>query len=308
MTAADTTVTPFAARRYHVGHADTGRRLAADRDGDRGGADRPGQLHLHGRHAPSASATTRRDGRGLPARRARRPPSSSTGHRNAGTASDAEYFQVSAPHYNAGGGTARQWYRVDHRRLECPAGQPGLLHRQAGGRAAPGRRADRQSLRSHRSTAFRWRVTAAARARGAAARRHVLVPAAPERRRPPDALGLADRPDHAAAADRRARRRHLRHRRVPDHPGAGSRHAHPAGRPRPCRTRRRSATSTWPGRTTGRTAAPAAGFPAATLGKIYYGYPQERWVDFRQLDALKPMLDQRITMCAAQGLRRGRAG
>jgi hypothetical protein len=43
------------------------------------------------------------------------------------------------------------------------------------------------------------------------------------------------------------------------------------------------------------------GFPADTLGNVYYGYPQERWVDFRQLDALKPMLDARITMCAQKG-------
>jgi hypothetical protein len=43
------------------------------------------------------------------------------------------------------------------------------------------------------------------------------------------------------------------------------------------------------------------GFPASTLGNIYYGYPQERWVDLRQLDALKPMLDARISMCAQKG-------
>ncbi len=43
------------------------------------------------------------------------------------------------------------------------------------------------------------------------------------------------------------------------------------------------------------------GFPADTLGNVYYGYPQERWVDFRQLDALKPMLDARIAMCAQKG-------
>jgi hypothetical protein len=42
-------------------------------------------------------------------------------------------------------------------------------------------------------------------------------------------------------------------------------------------------------------------FPAATLGAVYYGYPQERWVDFRQLDALKPMLNERIRMCARKG-------
>jgi hypothetical protein len=48
-------------------------------------------------------------------------------------------------------------------------------------------------------------------------------------------------------------------------------------------------------------ASPGGYFPAATLGKVYYGYPQERWVDFRQLDQLKPMLDERISMCARKG-------
>ena len=47
--------------------------------------------------------------------------------------------------------------------------------------------------------------------------------------------------------------------------------------------------------------APRGLFPAAALGRIYYGYPEERWVDFRQLDALKPMLIERISMCARKG-------
>jgi Glycoside-hydrolase family GH114 len=42
-------------------------------------------------------------------------------------------------------------------------------------------------------------------------------------------------------------------------------------------------------------------FPAGAIGNVYYGYPQERWVDFRQLDALKLMLNERIAMCAAKG-------
>ena len=42
-------------------------------------------------------------------------------------------------------------------------------------------------------------------------------------------------------------------------------------------------------------------WPARTLGNIYYGYPQERWVDLRQLTALKPMIDARIAMCARKG-------
>jgi hypothetical protein len=46
---------------------------------------------------------------------------------------------------------------------------------------------------------------------------------------------------------------------------------------------------------------PGTAFPAAALGNIYFGYPEERWVDLRQLDALKPMLQERIGMCARKG-------
>jgi hypothetical protein len=48
-------------------------------------------------------------------------------------------------------------------------------------------------------------------------------------------------------------------------------------------------------------ATPGRLFPAATLGNVYYGYPEERWVDFRQLHALMPMLAERIGMCARKG-------
>jgi hypothetical protein len=34
---------------------------------------------------------------------------------------------------------------------------------------------------------------------------------------------------------------------------------------------------------------------------VYFGYPEERWVDLRQLDALKPMLRERVAMCARKG-------
>ena len=46
---------------------------------------------------------------------------------------------------------------------------------------------------------------------------------------------------------------------------------------------------------------PGTYFPASALGNVYFGFPAERWVDFRQLDALKPMLQERIGMCAAKG-------
>jgi hypothetical protein len=46
---------------------------------------------------------------------------------------------------------------------------------------------------------------------------------------------------------------------------------------------------------------PGEAFPAAALGSVYFGFPEERWVDLRQLDALEPMLRERIGMCARKG-------
>ncbi len=46
---------------------------------------------------------------------------------------------------------------------------------------------------------------------------------------------------------------------------------------------------------------PGQKFPAAALGHIYFGFPEERWVDLRQLGKLKPMLQERIGMCARKG-------
>jgi hypothetical protein len=34
---------------------------------------------------------------------------------------------------------------------------------------------------------------------------------------------------------------------------------------------------------------------------VYYGFHQERWVDLRQLNALKPMLRERLSRCASKG-------
>ena len=48
-------------------------------------------------------------------------------------------------------------------------------------------------------------------------------------------------------------------------------------------------------------ATPGGVFPASALGNIYFGFPEERWVDLRQLDALKPMLRERVAMCARKG-------
>ena len=43
------------------------------------------------------------------------------------------------------------------------------------------------------------------------------------------------------------------------------------------------------------------GFPAAALGRVYFGYPQERWVDLRRVPAVMRVFDARIAMCARKG-------
>jgi hypothetical protein len=43
------------------------------------------------------------------------------------------------------------------------------------------------------------------------------------------------------------------------------------------------------------------GFPAAALGRIYFGFPQERWVDMRRVAAMMRVFDARIAMCARKG-------
>jgi hypothetical protein len=45
----------------------------------------------------------------------------------------------------------------------------------------------------------------------------------------------------------------------------------------------------------------AASFPAAVLGKTMDGWPDERWLDIRQIDTLAPILRHRLDTCAAKG-------
>lgn len=42
-------------------------------------------------------------------------------------------------------------------------------------------------------------------------------------------------------------------------------------------------------------------FPKSILGKVYAGYPDERWLDIRQIDALAPILSKRFDTCADKG-------
>jgi hypothetical protein len=45
----------------------------------------------------------------------------------------------------------------------------------------------------------------------------------------------------------------------------------------------------------------AGDFPAALLGAVYDGYPDERWLDVRRLDLLGPLLRKRFDLCRRKG-------
>jgi hypothetical protein len=45
----------------------------------------------------------------------------------------------------------------------------------------------------------------------------------------------------------------------------------------------------------------AARFPGSVIGRAVDGWPDERWLDIRQLDILKPILRARIALCANKG-------
>lgn len=47
--------------------------------------------------------------------------------------------------------------------------------------------------------------------------------------------------------------------------------------------------------------ADAADFPADLIGNVVEGWPDERWLDIRQLDQLEPLLRKRIETCKAKG-------
>jgi hypothetical protein len=42
-------------------------------------------------------------------------------------------------------------------------------------------------------------------------------------------------------------------------------------------------------------------YPAEILGGVVDGWPDERWVDIRRLDILKPIIRDRVDLCAAKG-------
>jgi len=300
--AADSTATPFAARRYVIGHADAGRRIALTETATEVVETDPATFTFRVRRASARKLTSARAG----AYPAGRKPSTEfvDGTPEHRTASAEEYFQVDPPHYDRRGGAARQWYRVDGRGWR-PMTASRLFYT---GRLRQG--THRVGVRTanrfgSRVLNFRWQVVALPRPRPcrATARRRCWYP-------------------QHLAADRRPMRWDWQIGRVAPLQRTG-RHAvdlYDLDGFLTTRAQVRTLHTTWQASTLPHPKAvcyldlawedyrpdaspgpPGRYFPSGALGRIYYGFPQERWVDLRQLNALRPMLDERLRMCARKG-------
>jgi Glycoside-hydrolase family GH114 len=299
--AADSTATPFAASRHVVGHADTGRRLRLTEIAAEVVETNPATFSFTVIRS-SASVLSAAPVAGYPAGRSPRTEflNGTPEHR---TSSREEYFQVDPPHYAAGGGMPAQRYRIDHgtwRRM--PPGRVFYTGTLATGRHSVSvRTRDRAGWTTVR---FRWRI--------------VPLPAP---------LACASRPGHACWLPPHLNSRHRPMRwdwqigRVTPLRRVGARavdiydidgflttaaEVRAIHRTWPAATLRHPKTIcyldlAWEDYRPDGSPAPRGAFPPAALGNIYFGFPQERWVDFRQLDALKPMIDARLAMCARKG-------
>jgi hypothetical protein len=300
--AADTTATPFAARRYVVGHADTGRLLQLTETATEVVETDPATFSFHVLRASRSV----RAGSAVAAYPAGRAPRSAfiNGTPERRTASAEEYFDVSPPHYNAADGVPAVSYRIDARGWRTLAATR-LIYT---GKLRPGshrvtvRTSDRAgtSLRS-----FRWRV----------------VPLPAPVACVPRKGGACWYPPHLDRTGRPMRWDWQIGRVTPlERTGSDAVDIYDIDGFLTTPAEVKTLHTQWPASTLAHPkavcyldlawedyrpdASPRSrggGFPAATLGKVYYGYAQERWLDLRQLDALKPVLDARIRMCANKG-------
>ncbi len=300
--AADTAAAPFAARRYRAGHADTGRRLRVTETAAEVVQTQARDFTFRvvrrsvSRLAGAAVRAYRRHQRpvtyfrnGTPDRR---------------TASAEEYFQVSAPHYNAADGKPVQQYRVDQGSWQpMPANHVFYTGKLAAGpHQVSVRTANRAGSTGIR---FGWQV----------------VPLPAPLACQPRAGQPCWYPPHLASNHRPMRWDWQIGLTTPlKRTGKHAVDIYDIDGFLTTRTEVAAIQARWPASTLAHpktvcyldlawedyrpdASSPSRGglFPAATLGNVYYGYPEERWVDFRQLDALKPMLRERIAMCARKG-------
>ena len=295
---ADSAAAPFAARRYAVGHADTGRRLRLTETASEVVQTQrnPFTFQVIRRSVSALTAAVRAYPR-------HKPPVTAfvNGTPESGTASTEEYFQVAAPHASAADGAVTQRYRIDfgpwrampkNRVFFTGTLEPGP--HQVGVRTA--------SRAGATEITFGWQID----------------PPAPPL--PCQSLGQGDcwypphldRTGHPMRWDWQIGRTTPLQRTgrnavdIYDIDGFLTTRAQVTA----IRTRWRASTLTHPHTVCyldlawedyRPDATPGTNFPAGTLGNIYFGFPEERWVDLRQLDALKPMLRERVAMCARKG-------
>ena len=300
--AADETVTPFAANRYVVGHDDVGTHLRLTETATEAVETDPATFTfrvVRASRSVTSPETVRNDARG-------QAPTIGfvNGTPDKRTGSREENFQVTDPHFNTADGTPVVRYRVDRRSwLALPTdrvfstGRLGLGQHQVSVRAANGAGAT--------TTTFRWRIVPLHGPRACIAR-HSRACWYPQH---------LDRSGHPMRWDWQIGRVTPLQRTgghavdIYDIDGFLT----TAAEVHRLHTTWQASTLAHPKavcyldlaweiyRPDGSPTTLGGAFPAATLGKVYYGYPDERWVDFRQLRALEPMLDQRIAMCAAKG-------
>jgi hypothetical protein len=294
---ANSTATPFAAQQYIVGHADTGRRLRVTETATQvvqTAAKSFTFTVLRVRRSVTSLLTVG----GYP--RGQRPVSEFVnGLPAARTGSAQEYFQISPAHYSSADGPVIRKFRVDHEKWRAMPKrgvfstgtlQPG--HHRVSVLTAD--RAGRTRL------TFAWRVQP--------------LPA------PVRCHGTCWYPPHLNKAGRPMRWDWQIGRTFPlKRTGSHAVDIYDIDGFLTTREQIRRIRASWPASSLAHprtvcyldlawedyrpdgSPSPRGLFPAAALGRVYYGYPEERWVDFRQLDALKPMLTERISMCARKG-------
>jgi len=303
--AADTTATPFSARDYVVGHADAGRVLRLTETATEvvvpsGASSDFTDVRSSVTRLSAAVVGTYRSGQapvtafvnGTPERR---------------TASTEEYFQVAAPHASAADGAVTQWYRIDGGRWAAmPASRVFYTGKLAvGSHQVTVRTANRAGATTIR---FSWRV--------------IPLPAPVSCRTSRQDKGRPGGcwyPQHLDAAGQPMSWDWQIGRVTPlQRTGAAAVDMYDLDGFLTTKAELTAVKTTWRAATLAHPkticyldlawedyrpdATPGGGsFPASTLGLVYNGFPEERWVDFRQLDELKPMLDARIGMCARKG-------
>ena len=205
--AADSTATPYAAARYIVGHADTGRHLRLTVTAREVIETDPATFTFKIVRATVTTTTSAQGGARMPPG-GRRSADSSTARPSPAPGQTRNSFK--SPRRTTPRPTAcpTVTYRVDSAAWKpLPAGRV-----FATGTLALGSHRVQVRTANHAGTttrSFGWQVVALPNPPGVRAQRQLLVSPAPRQHRSSDAVGLADRTGDTTPAHRRARRRYL---------------------------------------------------------------------------------------------------